>query len=324
MEYRELGNTGQELSAIGFGCMGLSHAYGKADDAESLRTLDHALASGVNFWDTADVYGHNEDLICKALQGRRSEVFLATKFALNAVGSSTNISVQGSPEYVKAACEKSLKRLGIETIDLYYQHRVDPDTPIEDTVGAMAELVKEGKVRYLGLSEASAETIRRACAIYPIAALQSEYSLWTRDPEGEILSVCRELGVGFVPFSPLGRGFLSGQFSTPEDFEEGDLRRFNPRFQGGNFYKNLELVEEVKKIAQYKGCTPSQLALAWLLAQGKDIIPIPGTRKIANFDENIGALNVSLSVEEINALRDFLPPVAGERYAPAALKMVNK
>lgn len=325
MHYRILGNSGCEVSAIGLGCMGMSDFYGPADERESIATLHHALDTGLNFLDTADVYGsgHNETLIGKALQGRREQAFIATKFGIAGARrrpqGGLELQVNGRPEYVKSACDASLKRLGVACIDLYYQHRVDPKVPIEETVGAMAELVRAGKVRCLGLSEASMDPalIRRAHAVHPIAAVQTEYSLWTRDPEAEALPLCRELDIALVPYSPLGRGFLTGAITTVANLEDKDFRKTNPRFQPGNIERNLELAEQVKAIAAAKGCTASQLALAWLLAQWDRIVPIPGTRRSANLDNNMGAADVVLSAAELGQLAAIFPPgaAAGARYA---------
>ena len=329
MQQRTLGKNGPQVSALGLGCMGMSEFYGPRDEAESLATLHHALDRGVNFLDTADMYGsgHNEQLLGQLLQTRRAEVVVATKFGF--VRDPANPAarvVSGRPEYVRAACEASLRRLGIETIDLYYLHRVASDTPIEDTVGAMAGLVRAGKVRYLGLSEAGAGSIRRAQAVHPIAALQSEYSLWTRDPEEGPLAICRELGIGFVPYSPLGRGFLTGQIKRYEDFAPDDQRRNQPRFQGENFSRNLTLVQRIQQLAAGKGCTPGQLALAWVLAQGADLVPIPGTRRRRNLDENLGALDLSLSAEERAELSAIFPAgiAAGHRYPAGMLGLVDR
>lgn len=327
MKTRMLGRSGPEISAIGLGCMGMSEFYGAHDDEESIRVIHHALEAGVNFLDTADMYGvgRNEELVGRAIRDRRDEVFLATKFG-NVRGPNGEFAgVNGRPEYVREAGDASLKRLGVDAIDLYYQHRVDADTPIEDTVGAMAELVKAGKIRHLGLSEASAATLRRAHAVYPITALQTEYSLWSRDVEDEILDTCRELGIGFVPYSPLGRGFLTGAIRSPEDLEESDYRRHSPRFQGENFAKNLELAMAVERLAIDKGCTPAQLALAWVLAQGEDLVPIPGTRHIRYLDENIGALGVHLTAEELAVLDAVFPhdAAAGTRYPEAMMSRLN-
>lgn len=327
VEQRALGKDGLKVSALGLGCMGMSDFYGGRDDEESIRTLHRALELGVTFLDTADMYGvgRNEELVGRAIKGRRNEVALATKFGNVRDESGKMLGINGRPEYVRAACEASLRRLGVDHIDLYYQHRVDPNTPIEETVGAMADLVREGKVRYLGLSEAAPATIRRAHAVHPIAALQTEYSLWSRDVEDEILPVCRELGIGFVPYSPLGRGFLTGQIRKFEDLEEGDFRRLSPRFQGDNFAKNLDLVAKIEEIAGEKDCTPSQLALAWLLAQGEDIVPIPGTKRRTYLEDNVGAIGVKLSREDLARIDETAPKgaAAGNRYPDASMRTVN-
>jgi len=318
MQKRKLGREGLEVSAQGLGCMGMSEFYGETDDSEALATIHRALELGVNFLDTADMYGPftNEELVGRAIRGRREDVLLATKFGNVRGASGERIGVRGDPEYVREACEASLRRLGVEHIDLYYQHRVDRGVPIEETVEAMAELVTEGKVRYLGLSEASAETISRAHDVHPISALQSEYSLWTRDVEERILPTTRELGIGFVPYSPLGRGFLSGRFHSPEDIPEDDFRRHNPRFQGENFHRNLAIVDRVRELAQEKDVTPAQLALAWVHHQGEDVVPIPGTKRRRYLEENVAALDVELSEDDLRRLDEAAPPgaTAGERY----------
>ena len=314
------------VSALGLGCMGMSTGYGQPDDAESIRTLDRALDLGITFYDTADIYGANEDLIGTWLKGKRDRVVLATKFGfVPSDPAKPGPRVNGKPEYVRQAIEKSLKRLGTEYIDLYYLHRADPETPIEDTVGALAELVREGMVRGLGLSEVSAETLRRANAVHPITALQSEYSLWTRDPEDDVLPTCRELGIGFVPFSPLGRGFLSGEIRSPDDFPAGDMRRPHPRFQGENFQKNLDVVAEVQRLAAEKEVTPSQLALAWVLAQGDTIVPIPGTKRVRYLEENVVSLNIRLTPDELKRINVALPKdvAQGNRQPPGAMELLN-
>jgi len=317
MRYRRLGKSSLVVSALGLGCMGMSQSYGTPDDAESVATLNHALDCGITMLDTADMYGGgtNEELLAPILAKRRNEIILATKFGNMRQPDGRFLGVNGRPEYVQQACEASLQRLKISTIDLFYLHRVDTGVPIEETVGAMARLIEQGKVRYLGLSEAGAKTIRRAHATYPIAALQSEYSLWTRDPEGEILNTCRELGIGFVPYSPLGRGILTGQVKSNE-FGAKDFRRISPRFQGDNFGKNMELVKRVEAIAAEKQCTPAQLALAWVLAQGDDIVPIPGTKRRAYLDQNLGALDVKLTPADLRRIDEALPRGAavGARY----------
>jgi aryl-alcohol dehydrogenase-like predicted oxidoreductase len=318
MDKRTLGTQGLVVSELGLGCMGMSDFYEGRDESESVATLHRAFELGVDFLDTADMYGPftNEELVGRAIRGRREQLVVATKFGVRRTPEGGWLGISGKPEYVKQCCEASLGRLGIETIDLYYQHRVDPDVPIEDTVGAMAELVREGKVRYLGLSEAAPATIRRAHAVHPISALQTEYSLWTRDPEPEVLPAVRELGIGFVAYSPLGRGFLTNRFRRPEDLPEGDFRRNNPRFQGENFYKNLALVDRVREIADEKGATPGQVAIAWLLAQGRDIVPIPGTKRVAYLEENCAAAELELGPEELRRIAEAAPAgqTAGQRY----------
>src|SRR5689334_12861892 len=325
---RRLGRDGPEISAIGLGCMGMSEFYGQGDDSESIATIHHALDRGVTFLDTADMYGwgRNEELVGRAIRDRRDDVFLATKFGNVRGPNGEFLGVRGDPEYVRSACEASLKRLNVETIDLYYQHRVDTNVPIEDTVGEMVRLKEEGKIRFLGLSEAVPQTIRRAHAVHPITAVQTELSLWSRDAQAEVIPTVRELGIGYVAYSPLGRGFLSGRFKSPADFPEDDFRKNHPRFQGENFEKNLQLVEEVEAMAKEKGCTTAQLALAWVLAQGDDIVPIPGTKHVKYLDENIGALDVRLTDEDQKRLDAILPPgaAAGERYHARGMETVNR
>jgi aryl-alcohol dehydrogenase-like predicted oxidoreductase len=328
MQQRKLADL--EVSALGLGCMGMSAFYGSADEGEAIATIRRALELGINFIDTAQLYGplSNEELVGRAIAGQRDEYVIATKFARrtdNAVPGelSTIGPLDGSADHVRSSIEGSLRRLGTDRIDLYYQHRVDPDVPIEETVGAMAELVEQGKVRHLGLSEAAPETIRRAAAVHPIAAVQTEYSLWTRDPEGEVIPTCRELGIGFVPYSPLGRGFLSGRFKSPEELDEGDFRRFGPRFTGANLEANLKLADKVKEIADEKQITPAQLALAWVLAQGNDLVPIPGTKRRTYLEENAAALDVELTDQDLARIRAEVPVAEGERYDEAGMAAVN-
>lgn len=327
MQQRTLGSQGLIVSALGLGCMGMSEFYGPGDEAESIATIHRALDLGVTLLDTADMYGrgHNEELVGRAIAGRRDGVILATKFGILRSDDPAHRGVSGRPEYVTQACEASLRRLGVETIDLYYQHRVDPDTPIEETVGAMARLVEQGKVRYLGLSEASPATLRRAQSVHPITALETEYSLWSRDPEDDILATCRDLGIGFVAYSPLGRGFLTGSIRRVEDFAPDDFRRHSPRFQGENFQRNLDLVDRVEEIAREKGCTPAQLALAWVLAQGQDVVPIPGTKRRAYLEQNLGALDVTLAGQDLARIDAVAPrgAASGDRYAATGMRRLN-
>ncbi len=326
MKHRRLGTL--EVGAIGLGCMGMSEFYGKGDDTESTAVIHRALELGVTLLDTSDMYGPhtNEVLVGKAIKGRRDQVVLATKFGIQRGDKPSDRSINGRPEYVKACCDASLQRLGVDHIDLYYQHRVDPNTPIEETIGAMAELVQAGKVRHLGMSEAGVETLRRANKVHQISALQTEYSLWSRDPEGGLLAACRELKIGFVPYSPLGRGFLTGQIKQFEDLAADDYRRHSPRFQGDNFTKNLTLVERVTSLAKHKGCTPGQLALAWVLAQGEDLVPIPGTKRVKYLEENVGAETVTLTAQDLAAIDEIAPKgaAAGPRYPEAMMASVDR
>jgi aryl-alcohol dehydrogenase-like predicted oxidoreductase len=328
MNMRQLGRSGPAVSVLGLGCMGMSEFYGEHDDAESIATIHRALDLGINFLDTADAYGPftNERLVGRAIRDRRSQVVLATKFGNVRGEDGSFLGINGAPEYVRRACDASLQRLGIDTIDVYYQHRVDATVSIEETVGAMAELKKAGKIRFLGLSEASEATIRRAHAVHPITALQTEYSLWSREPEEKLLAVCRQLGIGFVAYSPLGRGFLTGRFKTPDDLAPNDWRRNNPRFQTDNFEKNLEIVERVKRVAARKRCTSAQLALAWVLAQGENVVPIPGTKRRERLEENAAAADIRLTLDELREIDTVLPRgiAAGTRYPEAGMRAVNR
>ncbi len=330
MQRRQLGHNGPQVSSLGLGCMGMSEGYGPADEQEAIATLNRALDRGVNFLDTADVYGPhtNELLVGHVIRNRRAQVILATKFGFVSDPEMAGArAIDGRPHYVRQACDASLRRLGIDVIDLYYLHRADPQVPIEDTIGAMSTLVEAGKVRYLGVSEVGSETLRRAHAVHPIAAVQSEYSLWTRDPEeGGVLDVCRELGIGFVPFSPLGRGFLTGAIRSPNDFDAADFRRNNPRFQGENFARNLRLVDEVKRLAAVKQCTPAQFALAWLLTRGEQVVPIPGTKRRERLEENLRAVEIELEPGELAAIAAIFPPsvAAGRRYSESMMALVGR
>ena len=328
MKTRKLGKDGPTLSAFGLGCMGMSEFYGPGDEAESIATIHRALELGITYLDTADVYGPftNEELVGRAIRGRRNQVFLASKFGILRSADPHYRGVSGRPEYVRQSCDASLRRLGVDVIDLYYQHRIDPNVPVEETAGTMGQLVKDGKVRYLGLSEAGPKTIRRAHTEHPITAVQNEYSLWTRDPEDGVLAVCRELGIGFAAYSPLGRGVLTGRITKLDDLAQDDFRRTNPRFEEGNFKKNLELAHRVSQMADEKGCTPGQLALAWVLAQGEDIVPIFGTKRRTYLEENIGALNVSLTAADLKRLDQLFPKdaAAGTRYGEAMMTLIGK
>ena len=328
MQFRTLGPKGPQVSALGLGCMGMSEFYGAHDDAESIKLIHHALDAGLDFLDTADIYGPhtNEVLVGKAIKGRRNDVFLATKFGIvRDPRDPSKRGVSGRPDYVRAACDASLKRLGVDHIDLYYQHRIDRTTPIEDTMGALADLVQVGKIRYAGLSEPSAATLERAHAVHSVTAVQSEYSLWTRDPEDGILQTCEKLGIGFVPYSPLGRGFLTGAIKSQDDFDDDDYRKHSPRFEGENFAKNLKLVDRVRELASGKGCTPAQLALAWVLAQGEHIVPIPGTKRIKYLGENLGALDVILEAADLAAIDEVFPRdvAAGTRYHASMMSLLR-
>jgi aryl-alcohol dehydrogenase-like predicted oxidoreductase len=330
MQHRKLGTQGLDTSAMGLGCMGMSDFYGdRSDQGESVATIHRALELGVNFLDTADMYGPhtNEQLVAKAIKGKREKFVIATKFGIvRDANDPLKRGINGRPEYVRASVEGSLKRLGVDTIDLYYQHRVDTNTPIEDTVGEMGNLVREGKIKYIGLSEAGTDTLKRAAAVHPIAALQTEYSLWSREPEDEIIPTCRALGIGFIPYSPLGRGFLTGAYKSIEDFRSDDFRRSSPRFQGENFAKNLELVRHIQALATEKGCTPGQLALAWVMAQGNDMVPIPGTKRREFLEENVGAVNVTLTPQDLARIDEVAPKGAaiGDRYHPESMKMLGR